>query len=97
MGYFLILLTVLLAVTIKFFSSKKVVSLPVNPKYHFTISAKGPIVKKYVDGMETQHIFNSRVLNGSGKMHFVDEIIMGSAEIKEKSISVARNLGDRFL
>lgn len=100
MGYILIALTIL----ISFICSYAIRKIQVSSKksYHMTkpvifhIDAQNPIICSYVSKMDNQHKSNSRLLNGSGKMHYVEMIASGSDAIRNKNLSVLRNLGDRF-
>lgn len=55
-----------------------------------------PIVVEYLDKMQQQRKDNSRVIDGSGKMHFTTAIVEGSQYVREKNISVLSCIGERF-
>ena len=100
MGYILITLTILMSVI----CSRVIQKIQVSSKksYHttepiiFHIDAQNTTMCSYVSKMNSQHKSNSRLLNGSGKMHYVEMIVSGSESIRNKDLSVLKNLGDRF-
>lgn len=53
-------------------------------------------INDYVARMPQQYKDNSRVLKGTGKMHFVKTVSDGSNIVKEQTISVLSSVGDRF-
>lgn len=50
----------------------------------------------YVERMPQQYKDNSRVLNGSGKMHFTETVVAGSDLVRKETISVLASIGERF-
>ena len=100
MGYILIILTILASFICSYIIQKIQASLKksyhTGPPIIFHIDAQNPTMCSYVSKMDNQHKSNSRLLNGSGKMHYVEMIASGSEAIRNKDLSVLKNLGDRF-
>lgn len=55
-----------------------------------------PNVNAYIARMPQQYKDNSRVLKGSGKMHFAEAIVEGSEFVRSEKISVLNSIGEKF-
>lgn len=55
-----------------------------------------PNVNAYIDRMPQQYKDNSRVLEGSGKMHFAEAVAEGSDFVRSSNISVLNSIGEKF-
>lgn len=53
-------------------------------------------LNKYIQKMPNQYKDNSRILAGSGKMHFSEAVVSGSTLIKRENVKVFTAVGDRF-
>lgn len=100
MGYILIALTVALSVgcscLMQTLGNKSSRSHKQDKPYAFSIDANNATMEEYVSKMSEQHKTNSRVISGNGKMHYVETVVAGSKAITDKSMSIIKNLGDRF-
>ena len=64
-------------------------------KISFNINVSdNPIHKDYLEKMEKQTKDNSRLLDGTGKMHFIEKLEEGSCIAKEKNINILVAIGD---
>ena len=55
-----------------------------------------PNVNAYIARMPLQYKDNSRVLRGSGKMHFAEAVVEGSEFVRSENISVLNSIGEKF-
>lgn len=67
----------------------------VPPLFEINIDSD-PNVNAYIDRMPQQYKDNSRVLKGSGKMHFAEAVAEGSDFVRSNNISVLNSIGEKF-
>ena len=96
-----ILLFAIVAVCLLFYWSYRSISIKrkkqTDPLPVFKVDvSNNNVVDDYVKRMPQQYKDNSRLLEGSGKMHFVKTVSEGSNIVREQTFSVLSSIGDRF-